>query len=61
VRLVHKNCNRKDAIKASEESAQQRKQMKSKLDKPALDYLKVFLKKAGRLIRARTLYLSDQY
>jgi hypothetical protein len=61
VRLVHKNCNRKDAIKASEESAQQRKQIKSKLDKPVLDYLKVFLKKAGRLIRARTPYLSDQY
>jgi ssDNA-binding Zn-finger/Zn-ribbon topoisomerase 1 len=59
VRLVHKDCNRKDAIEANKESAQQRKQIKAKLNKPALDYLKLFLKKTGTLIRARTRFLWD--
>ena len=61
VRLVHKSCNTKDATEARKESAQQRKQIESKLDKPTLDYFKVFLKKTNTLIRARTLFSQNQY
>jgi len=61
VRVVHKSCNTKDAAKARKESAQQRKQIESKLDKSTLDYFKVFLKKTNTLIRARTLFSQDQY
>jgi hypothetical protein len=61
VRLVHKSCNTKDAAEARKESAQQRKRIESKLDKPTLDYFKVFLKKTNALIRARTLFSQEQY
>jgi hypothetical protein len=61
VRLVHKNCNTKDANQARKESARQRKQIESNLDKPILSYFKTFLKKTDTLIRARTLFSQDQY
>jgi len=61
VRLVHKNCNTKDAAIARKESAQQRKYIESKLNKLTLDYFKTFLKKTNTLIRARTLFSKYQY
>jgi hypothetical protein len=61
VRLVHKSCNTKDAAKARTESARQRKQIESKLDKSTLDFFKVFLKKTNTLIRARTRFSQNQY
>lgn len=61
VRLVHKDCNTKDATQVRKESVRQRKQFESNLDKSTLNYFKTFLKKTDTLIRARTLFSQYQY